>query len=353
MRFKNIPFKETIMTGYELMVSSKKWTGASVMPILKTPEGNYLQDTWDIIRALEIKHPQPPLIPLTPRKRFVSLFIEAWADEFWVPFAMHYRWNFPESVEFFKTEAGDSMFPAIVPRFIKQSVANNVASTLVSFLPVVGVRPDQTELIHSWTLDILGKLNDHFAVHQFVLGNLPSTADCALAGPLVAHLGRDPWPRDNLIPQFPHVQSWIERMKNPDFSGFKNEGADSDDIPDTLRPVLQSALQEFVPMLEATAVPVSAVCNNEKFNSGSKPLPRRLGDITSPLLNMQYKKAAIPFVIWKAQCVIDDIQSMTPNDYKTVSEYMQSYSGNYFDKLLNLSVPRLERVDVRVKYVPP
>jgi len=338
------------MTAYELTIAAKKWTGASVMPILLTPQGKYMQDTWDIIRMLELKHPTPPLIPLTPKKRFVSSFIEAWADEFWVPMAMHYRWNYSESIVFFKKEAGDNMLPSFVPRFVKDIAANEVAKTLISFLPVVGVRDDQKDLIHAWTVDMLGKLDAHFALHPYILGNVPSSADCALAGPLVAHLGRDPWPRDNLIPQFPHVLAWIERMKDPP-PLVRTDRKDDDEIPESLRAVVQSALQEFVPMLEATAGQVSEVCKKEKFFNGVKPLPRRLEDITFPVLGKQCQKSAIPFGLWKAQRVISEIHDMTADNQHVVKEFMGSFSGNHFDRLMMLSVPRLERIDVRVKHV--
>ena len=179
LRLKKIPFQAGGMSGNQLMVKAKKWSGAMVMPLLQTPDGNYLQDTWDIIRVLESKYPSPSMVPTTPRKRVVSSLIEAWADEFWIPMAMHYRWSYPESVEDFKKEAGDALIPSfLAPRWIKNIAANKVANILIAYLPVVGVRPSQTDQLQEWTRDILSKLDAHFAVHPFLLGARPSTADC-------------------------------------------------------------------------------------------------------------------------------------------------------------------------------
>ena len=41
---------------------------------------------------------------------------------------------------------------------------------------------------------LLAALEAHFAVHDYVLGGLPSLADFALLGPLYAHLFRDAVP---------------------------------------------------------------------------------------------------------------------------------------------------------------
>jgi hypothetical protein len=59
---------------------------------------------------------------------------------------MHYRWNYTESVDLFIKEAGDSLLP-YTPRFIKNAAATKTAKVLIAHLPVVGVIPEQYDMI--------------------------------------------------------------------------------------------------------------------------------------------------------------------------------------------------------------
>src|SRR3546814_13148412 len=68
-------------------------TGAMVMPVVVTPEGEWLQDTTHIVDVLEQRFPDAPVLPATPRQRIVAELLEMWADEWWIPAAMHYRWS--------------------------------------------------------------------------------------------------------------------------------------------------------------------------------------------------------------------------------------------------------------------
>jgi hypothetical protein len=56
---KKIPYTENSMNFYTLMVLAKKKTGASVMPILHTPDGAWISDSSDIIDAIEASHIEP------------------------------------------------------------------------------------------------------------------------------------------------------------------------------------------------------------------------------------------------------------------------------------------------------
>ncbi len=72
-------------------------TGVAFIPVLVTPEGEYWQDTSEILDRLEARVPEPPLFPSTPVQRIAAYLIELYGDELGVLPAMHYRWSFPES----------------------------------------------------------------------------------------------------------------------------------------------------------------------------------------------------------------------------------------------------------------
>jgi glutathione S-transferase len=362
LKYKHIPFKEVTNNVIDLYYTIPKHTGgAKVMPVVLTPNGKWIQDTRNIIETLETQYPNPPVFPSMPRKRFISCILEAWADEFWVPIAMHYRWNYNESVVFFKEEAGDNLFP-FAPKFVKSFLATKVANTLQSYLPIVGVRPSQFNLMEIWTEDMMSKLDLHFVSNSYLLGTIPSIGDFGLAGPFVAHLGRDPYPKNNLISKYPNVANWITRissLSHVDINSTK-VGDDSDDnnntdnIPESLIPILDSILHEFIPLIEQTVIVTNKLKSNDKFiGPNRKRLPRNLEDIQFPMSNGVYSKNAMPFNLWKMQKVLDQYNKMTLTDQVSVQSYFIEKFPHFDSKqrLFNLKIPSLEREELRVKFV--
>jgi glutathione S-transferase len=350
LNYKQIPYEEKYMNAFDLYHTAKKKVGTPVMPILVTPKGEWLQDTKDIIDEMEKRYPEHSVYPKTPCKKFVSLVLETWADEFWVPHAMHYRWNRPESVTFFLAEAGQNLLPYF-PSFIRDYASSIVKQTLVGFLPSVGVRPAQYVIVEEWTVDMLNKLDSHFEAHPYLLGETPSIGDFALAGPLVAHLGRDPWPKEHLISKTPHVRQWIERISTLSYKDVPGADSDNDDdeIPATLMPMLRAISQEFLPMISETIPPVEELSKDPKFSTG-RPLPRTLHDITFPMHNASYSRSAIPFHLWKVQNIIDRVAQDSDEDKRRLDVWLDQVAGDFNGKeILKMKFPRLERVGVRVK----
>ncbi len=95
-------------------------------------------------------------------------------------------------------------------------------------------------------------LERHFTVHAWVLGQRPSLADFALAGPLCGHLRYDLASSERWMRPRPNLYRWSERMWSgvPEASG---PWLADDAVPETLLPILATALCEMTPYLEATA----------------------------------------------------------------------------------------------------
>ena len=94
LKYKNIPYQEvhpTISTYKKIIVPK---TGVSYIPVLQTPNDDYLQDTTHIIDTLEKDFPENSIYPTTPKQRLVSLLFELYGDEWLLIPAMHYRWNY-------------------------------------------------------------------------------------------------------------------------------------------------------------------------------------------------------------------------------------------------------------------
>lgn len=71
-------------------------TGSNVVPQVQTPEGEWLQDSSEIIDLLELAHPDAPVVPQTPKHQLVSYLIELIADEWMLPWGFWERWHYTQ-----------------------------------------------------------------------------------------------------------------------------------------------------------------------------------------------------------------------------------------------------------------
>jgi glutathione S-transferase len=338
--YKGIAYREKQIDLYTLTRRIKRHTGVVVMPVLRNPQGEWLQDTSDIIDRLESEFPELPVLPETPVQRFAAYLLEAWGDEWWVPIAMHTRWSHAENYQLWDREAGPSLLPWF-PRFIQRMAAAYPARTLRNMLPGVGVRPEQFATLDAWTLNMLDLLDSHFFLQPYLLGGHPTLADFSLAGSLCAHLGRDPWPKRELIAPRSHLRAWVERMQHLPAQAQAPLLA-GDGIAPTLEPVLRVICAEFVPKLEGILQRV-----NQRLLDWpqGKPLPRALDDIEIPTAQGILRRAALPYSLWMAQRVLDQYRQMTAGEQQKVRAWLHELGGQ---RLLELQIPRLRRVGLRV-----
>lgn len=341
LRYKNIAFVEKNIHLWTMPKIQRK-VGAQVMPVLVTPEGEWLQDTSHIIDVLEQRFPEAPVVPNTPRQKMAAYLIEAWADEYWLPSAMHFRWSYAENFrERFQTEVGDNLLP-FAPRFIKNHVVKRVATLLRSYLKGVGVVPVQHAIIERWTHQQLDALNTHFGQHLYLLGSKPCLGDFGLIGPLYAHLGSDPYPARELIAKRQNLHAWVKRMMHPHQPKAGKFLVD-DQIPDTLIPLLKSVFSDFWPQLELTLTEM------QRAQPGLTPgrgWPRMLGMITVPMGEHQLRIGARPFSAWMAQRALDVFHALDASDQASVAIWLASLNAA---NAMTLSIqPRLRQIGLRV-----
>lgn len=343
LKFKKVPFVEKSINLYTMTVKIKKKTGASVMPVLRTPKGAWIQDTSEIIDALEKSHRETSIIPRGPARRFAAYLFEAWVDEWWVPVAMHTRWSYPENYALFKAEAGKNLLPYF-PWFIQNMAASKVAKKLRRMLHSVGVRAEQTELLEQWTLTMLDHLEAHFSEHSYIFGDRASLADFALMGPMYGHLGRDPWPAREWIAPRPNLRAWIERMSEPESMPAEKPSEPIDDtIPESLTPIFEAILAEFIPMVQAINEKVIEAAKDIKPR---RTLPRALGEISFPMGQGTFKRNALPFTLWMAQRSLNVYYAMSEKNQIMVCSWLIHVGGI---KFLDFKIPKLKRVNVKVE----
>lgn len=337
--YKRIPFVERPITLREFAREAPRRTGAAVMPIVVTPEGQWLQDTSVIIDALEERFPSPGIRPPGALQQVLDLLLEAWADEWWIPMAMHTRWNYPrENWDLFRREAGSALLPW-APRFLQDFAARRARAAMHAYLEGVGIIPAQYAQIEDWARRMLGLLEAHFAVQDFLLGGRPCRADFALVGTFYGHLARDPWPRDHLVAHFPALRGWLERMN------FATQPAGDflaeDAVAPTLLPILGSVFGEFLPWCEKTA----AVMNAAVPPAPGHRWPRGMDPVEFPMLGRPFRRAAFPYVLWMLQRVQASFRELPDADRARVGAWFAARGGA---AALDLQFPPLVRRGLRV-----
>ena len=93
MRYKDLSWEERSATRDVYLNVILPKIGAPIIPVLETSDGEYVQDTTDIIDFLEARHPEASVYPVTPVQRLVALLLELYGDEWLIIPAMHYRWS--------------------------------------------------------------------------------------------------------------------------------------------------------------------------------------------------------------------------------------------------------------------
>jgi hypothetical protein len=203
-------------------------------------------------------------------------------------------------------------------------------------LPRLGITPEQIPLIDRFAQVQLDGLDRHFASHSFLFGDRPSLGDYGLIGPLYAHLGRDPWPKRELIAPRVHLKAWIERMLAP--SETTGEFQSEDRITATLEPALRSIFDEMVPYL---AECVRVLRDTPVFPEGSHKAIRFHGEIRYPLAGGTYRQRGLTYPVWMVQRLQSAFRQMPESDQHAVRAWLESVGGR---SVLELDVPPVTRV---------
>jgi len=293
LRYKQLHYLEYPPDPREI----QRRTGLGFVPVLISPEDQTLQDTTDIIDVLEERVPEPRLLPTEPVDMAVCRLFELYADEFFPIVSMRTRWAYPENEA--ELRRAFSAFSGDVAR------GNAVADLMSGYLPVLGITPETVPAIDAHTDDMLAALCRHFREHPYLLGGRLSLADCALMGPLYAHLYLDRVTRKKLYEEAIEVCMWIERCNRPvpEAMGGWFDG----DYPQTLGDVLGLIGRDAAPMLAALGQAFDAWASSHA-ESGME-LPRGVGEYQSELRGVTVTAVVRSYVPWKLQRLRDTVEA--------------------------------------------
>ena len=301
LRWKGLPFVEILPTprAYREVIVPR--TGLGFIPVVVTPEGETWQDTSEILDALERRVPEPALYPSTPLQRLASLLLELYADEFLLLPAMHYRWSFPESVTKVRADfAASSGDPASAGRF-----ADRMAGSLLA----LGITPVTAPAIEAHLAELLALLERHFAETPYLLGGRPSLADCALMGPLYAHLLLDAVPGGLLRASAPRVCHWIERMNHPE-PDAAGPWLGGDALAPGVRALLELVGRDAAPLLLDGVAAVERWADQRP--AGLETPPRAVGRHATRLRGRPMERITSPYGLWMLQRPLDAWRALPP-----------------------------------------
>jgi len=245
---KRIAFVERMPSDPRFASQVLPHVGHFVVPVLELPDGSILQDTTEIIDALEATHQDPVMGPPGPVQRIVADILDAFGSNYLLPLAMHYRWSFREQQELFLRTEFARAIPAM-PHAQRLDAAGALMDRFGGMLPSLGVVPAVIPAMEASYAELLAVLENHFQCEPYLLGGRPSIADFGLMAPLFAHLARDPVPAILMKTTAPSVFRWTERMNSPaiadgNFSHSEEFPLD-DAIPATLEPVLKIVFEHW------------------------------------------------------------------------------------------------------------
>jgi glutathione S-transferase len=341
LRYKKIPFEEEL--SLDLHDRIKTEVGRKIVPVVVTPEGEFLQDTTVIIDRLEERFPQPSIYPDTPLQKLVALLLEVYGDEWLVMPAMHYRWQYKRyNLGFILGQFGDALKPHW-PHWMKLVLALRVALFLgLVYRPLFGINKQTDAAVEKSTEQFLRDFDRHLQDHDFLLGSRPSIGDFGMVAPLYAHLARDPYPKQLMQRIAPNVYAWTQRMQNP--SEEAGEFLPNDEVPETLYPILQRMFTEQLPTLITT---MHKTAEWVAQHPDKHCLPRYVGRHEFKLGDAVGKRCVIPFQQWMFQRPLRYYQALSEDDKQHVDPLLQQLGG--FDGLQEPIKVALDYVNHQVK----
>ena len=250
----HIPFEER-STGHESFKAEVLPKGKlPTIPTLVTVDGEVIRDGAAIIEHFEAARGRPCQPPGACQQVISALFDVIGTDGLLRP-AMHYRWNFPDdNLAFVRYHFLHSQRDVPEREEKTEAMMNRMRHAAMIF----GVTEQSQPVVEALYLEYLDALNTHFEYYPYLLGWRPCIGDFGLLAPMYAHLGRDPYPARLMQQRAPAVYRWVERMncEDQDVPEYFNAGSDflaSDEIPETLIPVLKILAEDFVPETLAAA----------------------------------------------------------------------------------------------------
>lgn len=343
LQYKRLPYTERASNFQALFQEVMPRTGEAKFPVVFCPDGELLNDSCDIVEALERRHPERPLTPDDPVLTVACLLLETLCDEFFVAPFIYYRW-IPEDTRqwalgMFQTVLHTDLDDAEL-RAQSEGVSELVAEGIQAKVRKLGQDRDEVQtLSRKLTHRILDTLEQRLSQQRFLLGNRPCLADVAMMNGLFGHLYMDPCEAgEHLRRHCTKLSMWMMRMH-----AAAGEASDGELCNDPQLPAFLAKLAApFATMAETTWRAVAeGIASND-----SDILPASFGPAPASIEGVEVTAASSTYVAWKLQRVAIA--------YRTLSEEQQHradilLADTGFLPLLKSTIPwRLEKAGTAI-----
>lgn len=213
LRYKQIPFErievDSRISSNVLLPS----VGMVQVPVLQTPDGQWLRDSTPMIDYLEKAHPQLPVLPQQPAQRFLAKLIEDYVDEWLLRTALYFRWQFPDDARLLGTQIARANLKGW-PLPASWTGRYFAARQRRELMRGDGASEANGSDIESAYDRYLGSLQRILTDQRWLSGERPGLVDFAFFGPMFRHFSLDPTPADRMRNQAPAVYEWLARLWN-------------------------------------------------------------------------------------------------------------------------------------------
>ncbi|MDP6979968.1 MAG: glutathione S-transferase N-terminal domain-containing protein [Myxococcota bacterium] len=269
LRYQNIPYE----WAYKGISDGSEWekrAGTRFIPLLETPDGWLINDTIAIGPMLSDRFGEAPVVPSTPIQRAACFVLEDYFNHWFPRHALHSRWVDLDNATHAGRCFGTNM---LLGKSIDEALTDEEAAKVAGMgtmmrdsfglgaCDIQGAGADKAVEVQNDFDQMMDLFKQHFAAHDFLLGDRACIADFALVGPAKAHFIQDPLPlawlaaRDNEK----MLTAYVDRVWNDD-EAHKNYLAD-DQIPATLTPIFEHAKANYQAFARAS---IQAAMNGEK-----------------------------------------------------------------------------------------
>lgn len=347
---KGLPFRELYPPHPDYRTRAAAAVKAQVIPILETPEGEFVQDTTEIVDYLEARFPEPGMVPGTPVQRAVAWLLEAFGSEYLLPLAMHYRWSYRAEQEMFlQAEFGRVTYSGPDREAARRSGMRRM-DYFNGFLPGLGVTAQTIPAMEASYAELLDALDAHLQRFPYLLGGRPSVADFGLMAPMFAHLGRDPVPAHLMKTTAPNVFRWTERMNRStiadgEFFELPETYFPDDAIPPSLETVLALVFRDWGPELAANIDCFSAWLETDPRPSAGQIVSRdglrkvhpTLGWISYDWNGVAMRRHSAPHTLWHFDRAADHARTLEGEAKRRFSALTRRTGG---EAVMGLRLPR-------------
>jgi glutathione S-transferase len=248
--YKGIPWRFRRFAGMSPEAVAAGFPGGT--PVVETPAGDFMWDSTAMIHHLELRFPDPAVLPDDPVLRFLCYVVEDAADEWLYRPAVGTRWYFAENAAVGGFELARDI-TARMPLACDQAHAA-VGAHVLGSCPPLGVT---AENVQHWVDRVLRPwmrlLGSHLQARPYLFGARPSLADFALFGGNAAHFTNDPLCRRWVDEDAPAVVQHTVRLLEPEDQVF-GDWDSSVDLPATLIALLADLGRIYLPWVSRACI---------------------------------------------------------------------------------------------------